>query len=52
MRGIRDFRIGTPTISSVFSLAENVGLEFIIFDTTTVVFVNNLEERVNVLSLN
>jgi hypothetical protein len=33
------------------SLAENIGLELVVFNATTVVFVNNLEEGVNVLSL-
>ena len=36
---------------SQWSLAENVGFEFVVFNSSTVVFVNNLEEGVDVLSL-
>lgn len=36
---------------SQWSLAENVGFEFVVFNSSAVVFVNNLEEGVDVLSL-
>jgi hypothetical protein len=40
------------TISeSAGSLAENVGFEFFVFNSATVVFINNLEEGVDVLPL-
>jgi hypothetical protein len=36
----------------VCSLAKDVGFEFVVFNATAVVFVDDLEEGVNVLSLN
>jgi hypothetical protein len=36
---------------NVLSFAENVSLEFIIFDATSVVFVDHLEEGVYILPL-